>query len=40
MSLISSSAKFCICCFVTAVMDAPRSSIFEFRRVPDIVFDA
>ena len=40
MSLISSRAKSAICSFVTTLIDMPRSSIFEFSRVPDIVFGA
>jgi hypothetical protein len=38
-SLISSIAKSDICSLVITVIDWPRSSIFELRRVPDIVFD-
>jgi len=36
-SLMLSIAKSFICSFVITVIDWPRSSIFEFRRVPDIV---
>src|SRR6478736_2745051 len=39
-SLISTIAKSLICSFVITVIDWPRSSILELRRVPDIVLEA
>ncbi len=39
MSLMLSIAKSDICSLVITVIDWPRSSIFEFSRVPDMVFD-